>query len=96
MAFVAQPGVIQPQAVAFYIAVARNAGVFCLAVHVVNSHTYAAFTVVAVLLNIVAHFIHGVLAAEGVVLTDSVVADAHPHALFIFRADVACFAKAFI
>ena len=96
MPFFTQPCIIQPQAVTFGFAFTHNVIIGGAAAHVVNSHTYAAFTVVAVLLNIVAHFIHGVLAAEGVVLTDSVVADAHPHALFIFRADVACFAKAFI
>ena len=96
MTFIAHPCVIQPQAISFYIAVARNAAVFCFAVHVVNGKTNAAFTVFAILFFIIAHFIHGILTSECVVLADSVVTDTHPHALFIFRADVACFTKAFI
>ena len=78
MAFFTQPGIIQPQAVAFGFAFTHNVVISCAAVHVVYCHTNAVFAVIGGLFNIIAYFVHGIHAAEVAALTDTVMTQAHP------------------
>ena len=64
--------------------------------HIINSKTNSALTIIAFLLFVIAKLIHGVLASKGIILTNSVMADTNPHALVFFTINITCFAKAFI
>ena len=64
--------------------------------HIINSKTNPALSVITFLLFVITKLIHGVLASEGIILTNSVVTDTNPHTLVFFTINITCFAKAFI